>query len=141
MDTREEVIYVSDGSEVVTTLYNFENIKASITAATGIQNPTYCVTKPWFQNITEYIERITKISQSQHVEKIQEVETNAQMPFLIYKKLSLRPETCANDYCYKIVDEQVISECHSCNNLMSPAPETCNVNEYLIIKIWSALCC
>ena len=65
----KEVVYGSDGSEVVTTLYNFENMKASITAATGIRNPTYCVTKPWFQNITEYIERVRQKSVSYNMSK------------------------------------------------------------------------
>ena len=116
----KEVVYGSDGSEVVTTLYNFKNMKDSITAATGIRNPTYCVTKPWFQNITEYIERIDKnqsVTTCRKNTRSRNKCTNA-VSDLQEGNCLCGTETCApNDYCYtKIVDEQVISECHSCNN-------------------------
>ena len=141
----KEVVYSADGLEIVETLYDFASIKSSVATATGILNPTYCVTKPWFQNITEYIERIDKNLTSKTCRKntIGRNKCTNAVRDLQEGNCLCGTETCnPNEYCYtKIVEDQVINECHSCSNLMSPAPETCcELNEYLQYQDFGPRC-
>ena len=110
-------------------LLDFQSLKAEITALTGIQEPKYCVSAKYLQNISEHLEREAQ-----------------QKPFSTCRKNAFKRSKCTrdaadsgegnckcgqsvcevNEYCYeKLVNNVNVFECHRCDDLLSPAPEQC----------------
>ena len=137
----KQIEFSSDGSSVVDLLFDFQSIESEISSITGIQNPKYCITKKWLQNVTEYIvrqeNRFNETAGFVNTCRKNEISRNkctSAVSDLQEGNCLCGTEVCLiNQYCYtRNVDETVIHECYECNDLLSPAPETCcNVGEYL----------
>ena len=112
-------------------LFDFQSIKSEIQTALNIE-PSYCVTKPWFQNVSFLL---------QH----QDSSTSACRKNIgIYKRCgntidSINNCNCGDkscgidEYCHtETINNVVRQECYSCSDMLSPNPESCcQANEYL----------
>jgi hypothetical protein len=113
------------------TLFDFQSIKPEIQSALNIE-PKYCVTKPWFQNISFLLENHN--SSRSACRKNTGPYKRCGNSIDSIENCNCGDKTCAiNEYCYEqVVNNIVQQECYACNDMLSPSPEyCCQTNEYL----------
>ena len=110
-------------------LLDFQSMKEEITQVMGIQKPTYCVSAKWFQNVSEHIEADLTGRGFSTCRKNEYRRTKCTRDPLDSGEGNCKcgAEVCSdNQYCYeKVVGSVVMNECHSCDDLLSPAPQQC----------------
>ena len=124
----DENIYAMDGTKI----FDFDALKNEITTATGIQNPKYCVSETWFQNITHFVKegekgycRFNNASYAKCTNAVADAENCA-----------CGTETCGvNEYCHtKKLGQVELYECHKCSDPLGPNPERCCQNGFYYVN-------
>ena len=128
--TGKSVVRDASGVAASSVLVDFESLKDEIRMLTGIEEPKYCVSEPYFQNMTHHLQaedegkpfstcRENKRRRNRCTKAVEDSgEGNCRCG---------AETTCeVDEYCYeKVVNKVSLFECHRCDDPLSPAPETC----------------
>ena len=117
--------------DAITSLFDFQSIKSEISDSLGIE-ALYCVTQPWFQNISFLLENkdSSLASCRKNIGDMKRCGTSVDTVI----NCNCGSTTCnTGEYCHvRTTNGVVFEECYACNDMLSPAPETCcATNKYL----------
>ena len=123
------VVRDASGISQSSVLLDFQSMKTEITQTMGIQEPTYCVSASWFRNVSEHIEADLRGEGFSTCRKNDYRRSKCTRDPLDSGEGNCKcgAEVCSeNQYCYeKVVGSIVMNECHSCDDMLSPAPQQC----------------